>query len=96
MYGLEVVLPIEGEISSLKLVVELIPPTIVKEEHFFHLARLDVTHPDASIANEANKKCIKSQFDQNFKPCVFSEGDPEARKIKPMWLVPYIVKSILV
>jgi hypothetical protein len=32
VYGLEVVLPIECEIPSLKLVVELLPDTSVEEE----------------------------------------------------------------
>ena len=34
VYGMEVSLPIETEIPSLKLVVELLPNMTVEEEHF--------------------------------------------------------------
>ena len=43
VYGLEVVLPIECEIPSLKLVVELLPNTSAEEEHLLYLMRLDET-----------------------------------------------------
>jgi hypothetical protein len=58
--GLEVVLCIECEIPSLKLVVELLPNTTTKEEHLFHLTRLDETRHDATLANKTHKKCFKS------------------------------------
>eukprot|EP00253_Pinus_taeda_P012352 PITA_12352 len=62
---------------------------------------------DIASANEAHKKQVKAQFDKNFKPCVFSEGDLVllydqesdklgARKFKSLWMGPYIVKRVLV
>jgi transposase InsO family protein len=37
VYGVEAILPIECEIPSLKLVVELIPNTFAEEEHLLYL-----------------------------------------------------------
>jgi len=54
--GLEAVLPIECEIPSLKLVVELLPNTIPKEEHLLYLTHPDETRCNATLANEAHKK----------------------------------------
>ena len=42
-YGMEVVLPIECQIPSLKIVVELFPNTITKEECLLYLNQLDET-----------------------------------------------------
>jgi hypothetical protein len=43
VYGIEVVLPIECEILSLKLVVELLPNTTLEEECLLYLIQLDET-----------------------------------------------------
>ena len=40
VYGLEVVIPIECEISSLNLIVEILPNTYTEEEHFLYLTKL--------------------------------------------------------
>ena len=40
-FGLEVVLPIECEIPSLKLAVKIFPDTSTKEEWLLYLSRLD-------------------------------------------------------
>jgi len=72
VYGLEVVLPIECEIPSLKLVVNILPNTTVEEERFFHLTRLDETRRDAALANKTHKKHVKAQYEKHFKPCIFS------------------------
>ena len=56
MYGLEATLPIECEIPSLRLVVELLPDTTLEEEHFLYLNKLDKTHRHATLANEAHKR----------------------------------------
>eukprot|EP00253_Pinus_taeda_P025900 PITA_25900 len=104
--GLEAVLPIQCEISSLKLAIDLLPETSKEEAHFLELIHLDETCHDAMLANEAHKKHIKAQYDKNFKPCVFSEGDLVllydqdseklgAGKLKPLWMGPYIVKRVL-
>lgn len=106
-YGLEAILPIECDISSLKLVVELLLTTFVEEEHLLHLTRLDETRRDAAMANEVDKNCIKAQYDKNVKPRVFSEGylvllyDQDYDKLRlvklqPMWLGPYIFNHVLV
>jgi hypothetical protein len=106
VYGIEVVLPIECEIPSLKLVVELLPNTSVEEERLLYLMQLDETRRDATLVIEAQKKCVKSQYDKHVKPCVFSEGDLVllyeqdrdllgAEKFEAMWRGPYIVKRVL-
>jgi hypothetical protein len=56
LYGVEVVLPIECEIPSLKLKVELMPHTSVEEECFLYLTRLDETHRYVSLVNETYQK----------------------------------------
>ena len=56
VYELEVVLPIQCHISSLKFVIELLPNTSTKEERFLYLTNLD---EDATLVNEAQKKHIK-------------------------------------
>ena len=38
VYSLEAMLPIECEISSLQLAIELLPATSEEEKHFFYLA----------------------------------------------------------
>jgi hypothetical protein len=75
VYGIEFVLLIECEIPSLKLVVELLPNTSAEEERLLYLMQLDEAHRDATLVIETQKKCIKSQYDKNFKPCIFYEGD---------------------
>ena len=100
------VLPIQCEISSLKLTVDLLPETSEEEARFLELIQLDETHHDAALANEAHKKWVKAQFDKNVKPRVFSEGDLVllydqesdklgAGKFQSLWMGPYIVKHVL-
>ena len=55
VYGLEATLPIECEILSLKLVVELFPKTSLEEERFLYLNNLDETRRDVALENEAHK-----------------------------------------
>ena len=71
MYGLEAILPVQCEISSLKLAVDLLPGTSEEEARFLELIQLDETHRDAALPNEAHKKRVKAQFDKNVKPHVF-------------------------
>ena len=75
VYGLEVVLPIECKMPSLKLAIELLPTTSEDEKHFLYLAQLDETLRTTALADEAHKKCVKAQYDRSVAPCVFSEGD---------------------
>jgi hypothetical protein len=64
VYGIEVILPIECEIPSLKLKVELPPHTSTKEEPFLYLSKLDETHRDATLVNEAHQKRIEKSIRQ--------------------------------
>jgi hypothetical protein len=106
VYGIEVVLPIECKIPSLKLKVELLPHTSVEEECFLNLTRLDETHRDAALINQTHQKRIKNQYDKSVHPCAFSKGDlvllyDQAHdklgigKLEPLWHGPYIVKHVL-
>lgn len=106
VYGLEATLPIECEIPSLKLAVELLPNTTPLEERLLYLERLDETRRLASLAIETQKKRVKTHFDQNVRPRSFVEGDLVllydqakdklgAGKLESMWRRPYIVKNVL-
>ncbi|MBW4968669.1 hypothetical protein KZZ04_20270, partial [Pseudoalteromonas sp. CR1] len=64
VYGLEVILPIECEISSLKIFFKLLPETFSKEERLLYLSFLYERHHEVIIANESNQKCIKNQYDK--------------------------------
>src|SRR3984885_10275600 len=75
VYGLEVVLPIECEIPSLKMAIELLPATSEEETRLLYLAKLDETRRDAALAIESHAKRIKAQYDRNVTPQNFSEGD---------------------
>ena len=88
-------LPIECEIPSLQLAIELLPATSEEEKYFLYLAQLDETRRTAALAVEAHKKCVKTQYDRSVTPRFFLEGDIvlvydqannnlEARKFKPM------------
>eukprot|EP00253_Pinus_taeda_P005692 PITA_05692 len=101
VYGLEATLPIECEIPSLKLVIELLPSTIPVEECLLYLELLDETHRLASLAIEAQKKRVKTHFDDTVHPHSFVEGDlvllyDKANdklgvgKFKPMWHRPVV------
>ena len=59
VHGLELVLPVECEIPSLKLAVELLLDTSPLEEHLVHLEQLDEQRYDALVALEVNKYCVK-------------------------------------
>lgn len=106
VYGLEATLPIECEIPSLKIVVELLPNTTPVEERLLYLEWLDETRRLASLAIEAQNKRVKTHFDHTIHPRSFVEGDLillydqendklGAGKLEPMWLGPYIVKRVL-
>ena len=48
VYGLEAILPIQGQIPFLKLAIELLPDTFAEEERFLYLNNLDKTRRDAA------------------------------------------------
>ena len=106
VYGLEAILPIECEIPSLKLVVKLLPNTSAEEERMLYFMWLDENCRNATLVIEAQKKCVKSQYDKHVKPHIFSEGDLVllyeqdrdvlgAGKFEAMWRGPYIVRWVL-
>jgi hypothetical protein len=68
VYGLEAVLPIECQIPSLNLAVQLLPDTSPLEEKLLYLEQLNEQHRDASLANEAHKHKIKCQYDRSVHP----------------------------
>ena len=65
VYGLEAILLIQCEISSLKLVIELLPDTSSEEVCIFNLIHLDEMRHEAALANEMHKRCIKVQYEKN-------------------------------
>jgi hypothetical protein len=99
-------LPIECQIPSLKLAVQLLPNTSPLEERLVHLEQLDEQCCDAALTNEAHKHKVKCRYDRSVHPRVFSEGDfvlvydqdkdpLGARKFKPMLFGPFIIKEVL-
>jgi hypothetical protein len=103
---LEAVLPIECQIPSLKLAVQLLPDTSPLEERLLYLELLNEQHRDATLANEGQKHKFKCQYDRFVRPRIFSEGDlvlvydqykdPLGEgKFKPMWFGPFIIKEVL-
>ena len=75
VYGLEVLLPIQCQIPSLKLAIELLLDTFVEEEIFLYLNNLDETRRDVALANEAHKKRVKAQYDKYVQWRAFNEGE---------------------
>ena len=75
VFGEEVVLPIECEIPSLKLVVKLLPDTQPLEQQIIMLERASEDYRIALRTLDAAKKCTKAQYDQKFHPRTFHEGD---------------------
>ena len=106
VYGLEAIFPIECEIPSLRLAVQLLPETSALEARLVELEQLDETRRDVATANEAHKCHVKMQYDKSIHPRIFSEGDLVlvydqandtlgAGKFVAMWHGPYIVKRVL-
>ena len=75
VHGVELILPVECEIPSLKLAVEILPDTSPLEEHLVHLEQLDEQRRDALVALEVNKCRANVQYDKYVRPRAFSEGD---------------------
>ena len=59
VHRVESVLPVECEIPSLKLAVEILPDTSALEERLVHLEQLDEQRQDALVAIEVNKHRFK-------------------------------------
>ena len=65
IYGLEAILPIECEIPSLRLTVELLPHTIEEEKRLLYLSHLDEIRRDVALANETHQKKNKKRYDRS-------------------------------
>ena len=61
VHGVESVLPVECEIPSLKLAIELLPDASTLEESLVHLEQLDEQCEDALVALEVNKHCLSKE-----------------------------------
>ena len=59
LHGVESIFPVECEIPSLKLAIELLPDTSPLEECLVHLEQLDKQRQDALVVLEVNKRHIK-------------------------------------
>jgi hypothetical protein len=68
VYELEAVFPIEFQIPSLKLAVQLLLDTSPLEERLLYLKQLDEQRCEAALANEAHKKRVKCQYDRSVHP----------------------------
>ena len=75
VHSVESVLPVECEIPSLKLAIELLPDTSTLHEHLVHLEKLDEKRRDALVDLEVNKCHMKVQYDKYVRPRRFNEGD---------------------
>jgi hypothetical protein len=75
IYGLDAVLPIECQIPSLKLALQLLPDTSPLEEWLVYLEQLNEQCCDVALTNEAHKHKVKCQYDRSIHPHIFSEGD---------------------
>ena len=64
VYGLEAILPIQCEISSLKLAIDLLPDTSEEEVCLLNLIHLDEMCCESQLENEAHKRRIKAQYDK--------------------------------
>ena len=106
VYGLKAVLPIQCQIPSLKLAIELLPDTSAEEDRFLYLNNLDKTRRDVALANEAHKKHVKAQYDKSVQPRAFNEGDLVLTydqryeklgkgKFESMWYGPLIISKVL-
>ena len=102
VFGEEAVLPIECEIPSLQLAVELLPDTQPLEQRLIMLERTFEHHRVAFQTLEAAKKHTKAQYDRKLHPRNFHEGDlvlvyDQAHdvlghgKFDSLWLGPYII-----
>jgi len=100
------VLPIECEIPSLKLAIEILPNTTAEEENFLYLNQLYESRRDAAFANETHKKHVKAQYERNVHPHSFEQGDLVLTydqryetlgkgKSESMWHGPYVIRKVL-
>ena len=71
VYGLEVVIPIEFEISSLWLAVEFLSNTYGEEEQIIYLTHSGENRHDTLLANETHKNHTKAEYDKPVHSWIF-------------------------
>ena len=54
--------------------MEIFPNTIIEEEKFMYVNKLDETRRNDSLANEAHKRWMKAQYERTIQPYSFNEG----------------------
>jgi hypothetical protein len=106
VHGVEVTLPIECEIPTLRTTIELLPDTNPMEQHLMNLESLDEDRRSSLQNNEAAKKWSKTTFDRHVNLRSFHEGDLVLAydiahdtfvhgKFKSLWHGPYIIQHCL-
>ena len=60
VYGLEAILLIQCEMSSLKIAIDLLPDTSEEEVRLLNLIHLDEMRREAQLANEAHKRRMRN------------------------------------
>ena len=106
VHGVGAIIPVECEISSLRIAIHVLPDTSELEECLLHLEHLDEQRRDALTTNQAHKNRVKSQYDKSVKPQIFFKGElvllwdqdkepPGVGKFRSMWLGPYIISKVL-
>ena len=107
MYGSEVVLPIEIEIKSLRVVMEA--KTLESEwarKRYDHLVFLDEKRMDTLFHTQIYQRRIARAFNKKVKPGKIKAGDMVLKqsraivfdprgKFRPNWEGPYLVKTVL-
>ena len=106
VHGIESVLPIECQIPSLHLTVELLLDTSPLEERLLQLEQTIEDRQATLQAIKAAKTRSKIQYDSHVHPRTFNEGDmvlvydqPNDKlgkgKFESMWYGPYIIHHFL-
>ena len=106
VHGVESLLPIECQIPSIHLMVELLPDTSPLEEWLVQLEQTIEDRRATLQAIEAPKTWSKVHYDSHVHPGTFSEGDmvlvydqPNDKlgkgKFESMWYGPYIIHHCL-
>ena len=107
MYGSEVVLPIETEIKSLRVMMEA--KTLESEwarKKYDHLMSLDEKRMDALFHTQIYQKRIARAFNKKIKPEKIKAGDMVLKqsraivfdprgKFRPNWKGLYLVKAVI-
>ena len=107
VYGCEAVLPIEIEIKSLRVVMEVkTPESEWARKGYDHLVSLDEKRMDTLFYTQIYQRRIARAFNKKVKPGKIKAGDMVLKqsraivfdprgKFRPNWKGPYLVRTIL-